>query len=299
MLVKLGFYLYTRINMSILILGSRGNLGSQLNQVFSPDYETVAWDREEADVLDFPVLQEKVKALKPSLIINAVAYNNVDRCEEKGEYETALRLNAELPGLLADLARELGATLIHYSTDYVFSGTAEKPEFTESDTPNPVNRYGESKFAGEREILKRAEKGLNFYLIRTSKLFGPRGLSPAAKPSFFDIMLELAQTKKELTVVSEELSCFTYTLDLAEATKRLWEIEAPFGIYHLVNEGACTWYEAANELFRLKKLKVAVRPIRSENLLRAARRPKYSVLKNLKIKKLRPFKEALREYIKI
>ena len=110
-------------------------------------------------------------------------------------------------------------------------------------------------------------------------------------------MLNLAQTKNDLTVVSEELSCFTYTPDLAAATLRLWEIEASYGIYHLVNEGPCNWHEAATELFRLKKMSVNLRPVRSENLLRAARRPKYSVLKNLKIKKMRNFQEALREYL--
>lgn len=283
--------------MKILILGGQGNLGTQLTKAFGLDYETVSWDREVLDVLDFPLLREKVKELAPAVIINTVAYNAVDKCEERSEYEIALLLNCELPGVLADLAREIKAVLIHYSSDYVFNGTEVKSEFVESDTPNPINKYGESKFLGEREILKRGERGLNYYLIRTSKLFGPAGSSALAKPSFFDIMLNLAQTKKELTVVSEELSCFTYTPDLAEATKRLWEIEAPFGIYHLINEGACTWYEAATELFRLKKMKVVLRPVRSENLARLARRPKYSVLKNLKIKKMRSWKEALREYL--
>jgi len=283
--------------MTILILGGQGNLGTQLTKAFSVDFETVSWDRDDLDVLDFPLLIKKITELKPSLVINTVAYNAVDKCEDKKEYEIALKLNAELPAVLAELTRKLGVVLIHYSSDYVFNGTEDKKEFIESDTPNPINKYGESKFAGEREVLKQAERGLGYYLIRTSKLFGPKGLSPSAKPSFFDIMLNLAQTKKDLTVVSEELSCFTYTPDLAEATKRLWEIEAPFGIYHLVNENPCTWHEAAIELFRLKKLAVNMRPVRSENLLRAARRPKFSVLKNLKIKKMRNFQEALREYL--
>jgi dTDP-4-dehydrorhamnose reductase len=283
--------------MRILILGGQGNLGTQLNQVFAVDFETISWDREDLDVLDFPVLIEKITELKPDLVINTVAYNAVDKCEDKNEYELALKLNAELPAVLADLARRLKIVLIHYSSDYVFNGTVDKKEFSETDTPNPINKYGESKFAGEREILKQAERGLNYYLIRTSKLFGPRGSSPDAKPSFFEIMLNLSQEKKELTVVSEELSCFTYTPDLAAATKRLWEIEAPFGIYHLVNEGACTWFEGAEFLFHLKKTALDLRPIRSENLLRAARRPKFSVLKNQKIKKLRNWQEALREYL--
>lgn len=283
--------------MKILILGGQGNLGTQLTKVFSADFETISWDRDDLDVLDFPLLSEKVKELAPGLIINTVAYNAVDRCEDKKDYDLALKMNRDLPGILADLAKELGAVFIHYSSDYVFNGTEDKSEFIESDTPNPVNKYGESKFLGEREIIKRGLRGLNYYLIRTSKLFGPAGTSPLAKPSFFDIMLNLAQTKKEITVVNEELSCFTYTPDLAEATRRIWEIEASFGIYHLVNEGACTWYEAASELFRLKKIAVTLRPIRSENLARSARRPKFSVLRNLRIKKMRNWKEALREYL--
>lgn len=283
--------------MKILILGGQGNLGTQLAKVFAVDFETISWDRDDLDVLDFPLLSKRINELAPDLIINTVAYNAVDKCEDKKEYEIALKLNAELPAALADIALHLGATLIHYSSDYVFNGTEEKKEFAEIDTPNPINKYGESKFAGEREILKQAERGLNFYLIRTSKLFGPKGASPAAKPSFFDIMLSLVQDKKDITVVNEELSCFTYTPDLAAATKRLWELETPYGIYHLTNEGACTWLDGAQALFSLKNMDVAIRAVRSENLLRAARRPKFSVLKNLKVKKMRNWQEALSEYI--
>lgn len=283
--------------MTILILGARGNLGTQLTKAFAPDFTTVSWDREDLDVLDFNLLAEKVRELNPGLIINTVAYNAVDKCEDKDEYKMAYRLNADLPAFLAELALDLGATLIHYSTDYVFNGTEHKREFTENETPNPINKYGESKFAGERELLRLGQEGLSYYLIRTSKLFGPKGDSLLAKPSFFEIMLSLAADKNEVSVVSEELSCFTYTPDLAAATRRLWELEAPYGIYHLVNEGPVTWLDGAKALFEIKKIDVAIKSLRSENLLRAARRPKFSVLKNSKIKKLRPFQDALKEYL--
>lgn len=283
--------------MTILILGARGNLGTQLTKTFAPDFTTVSWDREDLDVLDFNLLAEKVRELNPGLIINTVAYNAVDKCEDKEEYKMAYRLNADLPAFLAELALDLGATLIHYSTDYVFNGTEHKREFTENETPNPINKYGESKFAGERELLRLGQEGLSYYLIRTSKLFGPKGDSLLAKPSFFEIMLSLAADKNEVSVVSEELSCFTYTPDLAAATRRLWELEAPYGIYHLVNEGPVTWLDGAKALFEIKKIDVAIKSLRSENLLRAARRPKFSVLKNSKIKKLRPFQDALKEYL--
>lgn len=283
--------------MPILILGAQGNLGSQLNKIFSDDYNTVAWDREDFDVLDFELLREKILKLRPRLIINTVAFNAVDLCENKDSFAKALKLNAELPGVLADIALRIQAILIHYSSDYVFSGTEDKQFFIENETPNPINKYGESKFAGELELKKRAANGLNYYLIRTSKLFGPAGTSEAAKPSFFELMLNLASKGGELTVVKEELSCFTYTFDLAQATKRLWELKVPFGEFHLINEGPCTWYEAVIEFFALQKLSVKIRAIRSEDLLRAARRPKFSVLKNTKVKKLRTFSQALSEYV--
>ncbi|MGI6374251.1 MAG: SDR family oxidoreductase [Patescibacteria group bacterium] len=284
--------------MTVLILGSQGNLGTQLVKVFSTEYTTVAWDKEDLDVLDFSVAQKKISELKPDLIINTIAYNAVDACEQAESYDLAVQLNINWPRVLAEIAYQLSATLIHYSTDYVFSGTEEKREFSETETPNPINKYGESKFAGERELLKWGELGLSYYLIRSSKLFGPQGTSPLAKPSFFSIIARQAQEKAELQIVNEELSCFTYTVDLALATKRLWELETPVGIYHLVNEGAYTWYEGARKFFQLLDWPVKLRAVRSEDNRREARRPKFSVLKNNRLKKMRPFREALSEYLK-
>ncbi|MFA6513960.1 MAG: NAD(P)-dependent oxidoreductase [Patescibacteria group bacterium] len=283
--------------MKIIILGGQGNLGSQLVKVLEQDYEVFSFDRSDFNALDKEALFSTVGDIRPDILFNCVAYNAVDKCEDKSSYLEALALNRDLPASLAELALRLDFVLIHYSTDYVFSGLETKKEFSESDTPNPINKYGETKFMGEREILHQAERGLKYYLIRTSKLFGPQGESSQAKPSFFDIMLSLAQNKKELTVVNEELSCFTYTPDLAAASARLLSARVPYGVYHLVNEGAVTWYEGALELFRQVKLEVVIRPIRGENLDRAARRPKFSVLQNNKVKKLRSYQEALRDYL--
>jgi len=283
--------------MKILILGGRGNLGSQLAAYLSEVHQVFSWDQEDLNVLDFDKLRINVSDLHPEIIINTVAYNAVDLCEEASGYEAAGRLNSQYPAVLADLALTQQAILVHYSSDYVFNGTLNKPSFLETETPNPVNRYGESKFRGELEILNRASLGLKYYLIRTSKLFGPRGSSPAAKPSFFDIMEKLAQANKEIRAVNEELSCFTYTPDLAAATGRLLNSGRPFGKYHLINEGPCTWYEAAREFFRLRGLEVNLRAIRGEDLARPARRPKFSVLTNTKFKKLRDYRDALKDYV--
>jgi len=284
--------------MKIVILGAAGNLGSQFRTCLADDHEVLAFDRADFDALDQQALFANLDDIRPDIVVNCVAFNAVDRAEDKAGYQEALALNRDLPAQLAALALKLDFLLVHFSTDYVFSGLETKQEFSEEDTPNPINKYGESKFLGEVEIIRLAPRGLQYYIIRTSKLFGPPNANPEAKPSFFDIMLKLSQDKKELTVVSEELSCFTYTPDLAAASARLMIARPAFGIYHLVNEEPATWYDGARALFALTRQEVLIRPIRSENLARPARRPKFSVLKNNKVKRLRSYQEALKDYLR-
>lgn len=288
-----------RINKSdkALIIGARGNLGGQVMRVFGNDYRLLCWDKEDLNILDFVQTREKILAHKPDIIINTAAYNAVDKCEESApEFELAKKINGGAVGNLSDIALELNAVLIHISSDYVFGGGQSKG-YIEEDKPQPINKYGESKLLGEHELLIRASRGLKYYLVRTSKLFGPRGESALTKPSFFDIMLKLAKENSEINVVNDELSCFTYTLDLARAIKGLLEKNKPYGTYHIVNEGAATWYESVVELFKIAKIKTAVNPVSGDKFPRPAKRPKYSVLLNTKCDKLRSYKEALREYL--
>lgn len=281
--------------MKTLILGSQGGLGTQLVKVFS-QAELLTWDKAEADFLNLPDLLVKLDIAKPEVIINAVAYNAVDKCEtESAELDTALKLNFDLPAALAKWCLANSATLIHYSTDYVFSGTKDKQEFIETDLTNPISKYGESKAMGEKAITEQL--GLKYYIIRLSKLFGPKGSSVHTKASFFDVMLKLAETNPELKVVNEELSCFTYSPDLAQATYNLLLENYESGIYHLVNSGSCTWYDAVLALKELADLPVVVTPILGADLTRAARRPEFSVLKNTKYPALRDYQEALKEYL--
>ncbi|MGE5425922.1 MAG: dTDP-4-dehydrorhamnose reductase [Bacillota bacterium] len=284
--------------MPILILGSAGNLGGQLLKVFAKN-DVIGWDRDDVDLLDSSELKRRLDALAPEVIINAAAYNAVDRCEsEEIEKDLAFLLNSSLPACLADYCLAAGALLIHYSTDYVFGGDSRfSPAYQETDRPDPLNTYGASKAAGEQEVARRALLGLNYYLIRTSKLFGPKGNNPLAKPSFFDIMLEAAGKNTELKAVDAEMSCFTYTPDLAEATHALWEEKAPRGIYHLTNSGAATWYQGAQELFRLSGSSVLVSPVGPDEWPRPAKRPAFSVLANTRRKPLRSWQEALAEYL--
>ncbi len=285
----------------VLILGAKGNLGIQLVKVFENNYQVLAWDKEILDFLDFEKLESEIKKEQPEIIINAVGYNNVDGCEEdKKELELAFKLNRDLPKKLAEISVELNTILVQFSTDYVFGGEADRKFYDEKDTPFPIQKYGETKYAGEKEIARIKMKNENFkyFLIRTSKLFGPKGDSEFAKPSFFDVMLNLAKTKDKLEVVNEELSCFTYTPDLAQATKTLLEENYYSGIYHITNDGAVSWYQAVIELFKIKNIEIKVVPVGGDKFPRPAKRPISSILQNTRFPKLRNYREALKEYLK-
>ncbi len=279
----------------ILIIGSHGMLGQDLVRMFDADqsWEVFAYDRDQIDIASEESLRKKIEEVRPKAVINAAGYNAVDKCEsDEIEFELAKKINGYGPGILAKICKEKDIPIVHFVSDYVFDG--EKGEYTESDKPSPISNYGRSKLLGEEEIKKNTDK---YFLIRTSKLFGKPGASPMSKKSFFDTMIALAKDNSVLKIVDEEKSCFTYTPDLALETKKMIEEKVPFGIYHVVNEGACTWYEAACELFKLAKMDVEVIPVSSSEFPRPAKRPNSSVLLNTKLKPLRNYKKALKEYL--
>ena len=188
----------------IVILGSRGLLGQEMCKVFP---QAVGWDREDINIANEKQVREKINKLQPNVVINCAAYNAVDNCENEAGFALAKKINGEGVGFLADACLECGATLVHYSTNYVFDG-AEKNGYAEDALPRPISKYGASKLSGEQEILRRPD--LRYYLIRTSKLFGHKGTSELAKENFFDAMIKLSKQKKELPVVDDVLSNFTY-----------------------------------------------------------------------------------------
>ncbi len=300
----------------VLILGSDGNLGSQLVKDFSnfSNSKVISFTRKDLDILDYDLMNFKISQLKPDIIINTVAYNAVDKCEEfDDEFKLAKKINGEALKYLGKTAIKNNSILLHYSTDYVFGGNIcqendcsdecllsfkEKGGFLEDNDPCPINKYGLSKVLGEIELQRLASQKLKYYIVRTSKLFGPRGSSQNSKENFFDIMLKMANEKNELNVVSEELSCFTYTEDLARQSRELLQDRKDFGFYHIRNSEPAIWYDAARELFRLKNYMIKINPVSSEKFPRPAKRPKYSVLANSKLKPLRSWREALKEYLK-
>lgn len=273
--------------MKVLILGVKGSLGQTFLDLYK-DQEVIGWDRTELDITDEEAVNKKIPELKPDLVINCAAYNAVDQAE--ADRGTAAAVNGNAVGFLAKVCDSLGITLISYSTGQVFDGS-NSGGYNEEAQPQPVNEYGRSKFLGEMELQEKTDK---FYLIRTCWLYG----KPAAgKKSFTDIMLELGTKNEIVNAVGDEFGNPTYVLDLAHATRALIEEKKPFGIYHLVNSGVASRFDWAEEIFRIKKMVVVLESVNSDFFPRQAKRPKYEVLNNTKFIELRPWTEALTEYL--
>lgn len=284
--------------MKILLIGKNGLLGSALAYMFGDErvgfeerIELIQFGHEELDITNREQVFERISAERPGVVLNAAGFTKVDDCETKRDL--AMKVNGEAVGLLAEACEKIGAILVHYSTDYVFDGE-KNGGYVETDEPRPLNVYGESKLLGERLLQENCK---NFYLIRTSWLFGPHG------HNFADTMVRLGEQfsreGKPLKVVNDQVGKPTFSVDLAAATFNLisGQVQFPFGIYHLVNESPTSWCDFAREIFAIKKLNVEVQAIASEELARPARRPRNSILLNTKFPLLRPHQEALKEYL--
>jgi dTDP-4-dehydrorhamnose reductase len=257
-----------------VILGAGGMLGTDLQKAF-PD--AVALTHHDVDITDREEIFHVIKALMPGAVINAAAYTNVDGCED--ESEMAYRVNGKGPGYVAEACAEVKAKLVHYSTDYVFDGS--RKEYAESDAANPINAYGRSKLRGEQNIVRATE---DYRIVRTSWLFGESG------KNFVDTMLSLSKQMEKVKVVNDQVGKPTYTVDLAAKTREI--LEMPPGIYHITNDGTCSWYEFAGAI-----IPNAV-PCTSEEFPRKAKRPGFSVLTNTKTAPLRHWREALADYLR-
>jgi len=273
----------------IVILGARGTLGQQLSLIFP---NALTFDRAELDVTNEPAVRAKLSAIPNlSVVINCVAYNDVDGAETNKD--AAFLLNATVPGQLAALCKSLGTVFVHYSTGYVFAG--DQDSYAETDQPRAISVYAESKMKGEQAV---SQTGGQYYIIRTNVLFGPKGQSDASKPSFVDIMVTLAKKTSEIKAVEDEINSITYAPDLAAATKSLLAAANPPGIYHIVNSGYASWYGLASQIFTDLGLKITLLPVPGSEFPRPARRPARIVLQNNKLPALRPWQEALAEYLK-
>ncbi len=282
--------------MKILVTGANGQLGTDLVKVLK-DHEVAALTHAHADLADFNTLKEVCFKHRPDVIINTAAYVRVDDCETYPDL--AYKVNALGARNMAVIAEDLGAKLVHLSTDYVFGGDTDRnTPYTEFDTPSPINVYGKSKLAGEdfvRHLCRR------HFIVRASGLFGVAG-SSGKGGNFIETILRLARERDKLTVVNDQFFSPTYTPHLTAKIAQLIETEF-YGIYHVTNSGSCSWYEFAKETLRITGSKTPIFPITSAEYPQKAARPAYSVLDNYHLRllgwdDLPKWQVALEDYLK-
>ena len=254
--------------MRILLIGKNGQLGHELARSLpAAAGELLATDRSQLELTDLDAIRRVVRDARPDAIVNASAYNAVDRAEE--ESNLAMTVNGAAPGVLAEEAKRLGALFVHYSTDYVFDGSKRTP-YQEDDAPAPLGVYGASKLAGERAV--RAS-GSRYLLLRTSWVYGPRA------NNFYALVKRKAAAGEPMRMVDDQTSVPTPASFLAATTIALLDKDAA-GLMHVVPSGEATRYGFAREIVRLSGSRSKVEPARTADFPSAARRPVYSVMSN-------------------
>jgi len=259
------------------VAGSAGQLGSALVRTLG---ERMVWagGREALDVRDADAVLRAVRAARPDVVINATAYNKVDAAET--ETVEALAVNAAGPGHLARAARDVGATVVHVSTDYVFDGTKGAP-YEEDDAPRPLSAYGVSKLAGEMMV---AASGAPFLIVRTSAVFASGG-SRGKGGSFVERILARARAGEPLRVVDDQVLSPTYAPDLAAALVALLDAGAR-GLFHVTGDGATSWHGFAVAALRCAGVDAPVRAVKAKEFGAPAARPAYSVLSNRRYREM-------------
>jgi len=262
---------------SILLIGRNGQVSWELLRTLAPLGKVTALDYPDVDLTDSDGLRKLVREIKPQIVVNAAAYTAVDKAEE--DEARCLAINATGAGVLAEEAAKLGAAIVHYSTDYVYNGTGERP-WVETDAVEPLNAYGRTKLAGDEAIAAANPRHLIF---RVSWVYGARG------SNFLLTMLRLARQKEALTVVDDQVGAPTWSRQIAEATALAiarWNGQS--GVYHLPQAGFTSWYGFAKAIFELdpKKAEQVLRevsPVSSDAYPSKARRPTNSRMSGEKL----------------
>jgi len=278
----------------VVIFGCKGQLGLELSSEFERRGFTVTgYDRASVDVSDGALVERKVAAVDPAVVVNAAAYNQVDVAEK--EPLAAWEANALAVRNLAMACRQVDARLVHFSTDYVFDGRAGRA-YEEQDATHPLGAYAVSKLAGELYAQAYLENSL---IVRTSGVFGPGGFR-TARGNFVEVMLRLAAQKQPIRVVEDHVATPTYAPALASRTVDM--VERQFaGVYHLGGGTPISWFDYARLIFDIAGLQPELKPTNEREHRTAARRPKYSVLSNGKAERagiapMPPLAEAIRSY---
>lgn len=278
--------------MRVAVIGAQGQLGSDVVKVLrqAGSYEVLPFDHSQLDCAEQVSVRRALFEARPEAVVNTAAFVRVDDAEDRPE-ET-FRTNAIGALHVASVCAEIGSLCVYISTDYVFNGEKNGP-YTEEDVPCPVNVYGESKLAGEY-LVRRSS--LRWLIVRVAGLFGSAG-AHAKGGNFVETILARAEREKKLRVVDDVRTSPTYTSDAAEVIERLIGEKAT-GIFHVANEGSCTWHEFARKILELAAIDVEVERISSTDSPAKARRPANSALTSVRLSPpLRPWRDALKAYL--
>jgi dTDP-4-dehydrorhamnose reductase len=292
--------------MKILITGNKGQLGTQITNIINTkeselgkinavynDAVVKGIDLDELDITNLNDLRKVLKDFAPDLVINCAAYTNVDGCE--ANEDVAFKANAIGPRNLAIGCKEIGAKLVHVSTDYVFEGNGTKP-YREYDLANPVSVYGKTKLLGEQYVQQQCSK---YFIIRTAWLYGYNG------NNFVKTIIKAANANSSLTVVNDQRGNPTNAEDLAYHILKL-ALTEEYGVYHCTGTGECSWYDFASKIVEYSKINCIVNPVTTEEYKSAAKRtadrPAFSSLDNMMLRctvgdEMRQWEEALNIFI--
>ena len=278
--------------MRILVTGVKGQLGYDvMNELAKRGHTGIGVDVEEMDITDAAKVEQVIKESEVEAVIHCAAYTAVDAAEDNAEL--CHKINAEGTENIAKVCKELDLKMIYISTDYVFNGEGTRP-WEPDDEREPLNVYGQAKYEGELAVEKYLEK---YYIVRIAWVFGVNG------KNFIKTMLNLSETHDELSVVNDQIGSPTYTYDLARLLVDMVETDK-YGRYHATNEGLCTWYEFATEIFRQAGKEITVHPVTSDQFPSKARRPHNSRMDKSKLTEngftpLPAWQDALKRYLEI
>lgn len=268
--------------MTILLTGAAGQLGAAMSRRLARSHDVVALTRHELDLTDHRASRARVHQIRPDVVLNCAAYNDVDGAQD--DAVTALAVNAFGVRTLGRAASDVGAIFVHYGSDFVFDGRGARP-YREEDPPNPQSVYATSKLLGEW-FAQDVER---HYVLRVESLFGGGAVSgaepPATRPrgSSLDRLVDQIMAGKEVRAFVDRTVSPSYVEDVVDATARLLGAQAPPGLYHCVNSGRATWFEVAAEAARVLGRDASLVPVRMADLQLRARRPQSCALSNAKL----------------
>jgi len=278
--------------MKIAVIGSTGQLGTDLIKTLENGHKVIGLTHKDIEVSDYDSLMI-LKEHRPDVVINTAAFHKTDQCEE--EPLKTFSVNTVGARNIAMITKEIDATTVYISTDYVFDGSKKEP-YTEEDIPAPLNTYGISKLAAEH-FTKQNPK---HYIIRIASVFGKAGASGKGG-NFVETMITKAKKNESLTVIDDMWMSPTYTKDASIVITKIAEKQLPYGIYHATNKGYCSWYQFAKQIFQFTGLTPNLTPTKTEQLNVKAKRPMFSALKSIKLPQYGietpTWQEALRKYL--